>query len=458
MKYSERFDANWVGLKLAIAAICGLVTMTQAYAESFDGVEPGMTPGLKLEPARRYFVKFGYTYIKPTDKPAAIKDVTGPVLSFDELKKLCSSTPNIAAGSASTCNGSLYTKGTAAGSFLDKTGVNAGPGLTGNAQTDTPRAVLTQLYAGMRDDLYLKYGLTGASKNVSNIPAGEGLGTPVGTAQVASGAGTPTISAGMFLDEDMHWALEAYVFALPFTNKIYGAGRIGGASGYPTSPTGPTADGPEGGGSVQLGVIATTQQLPLTAIGSYYFGDKSSKLRPWIGLGVTYAMFFNTQATKSEEDYAGGATSIKINNAFGAGPFAGLQYDLGDRWSLNATVGYMKLKTQAFVTTNVNPSRMAITPATYQAAADIGMASGAATPGDSSTYQGVGLGDTAVSTPDGQAMYGANSTVAQAMLIRLAKARAAVNGGDPNSLGTYVRKVDAVLDPYVFTVSVGYSF
>lgn len=450
MKDTKGFGASRVGLQLAMAVMLGVITAGQVYAESLDGLEPGMTPGLKLEPAHRYFVRFGYTYIKPTNKPGAIKDQTGPVLSFDELRQLCSSTPNIAAGTTATCNGSLYTKGTAAGNYLDSAG---GPLLTSQGPTKTPRAVLTQLYAGMRDDLEKKYGVS----NVADIPAGEGLGTPVGTAQVASGAGTPTISLGMFLDEDSHWALEAYVFALPFTNKIYGSGRIGGASGYPSAPTGPNADGPDGGGSVQLGLIATTQQLPLTAIGSYYFGDKSSKLRPSLGLGVTYAMFFNSQATQAQEDYAGGPTTIKIKNAFGAGPFGGLQYDLGNRWSLNATVGYIKLKTQATVTTQVDPNRMAITPATYQAAADLATASGQA-PGDSSTFQSIGLGDTKVSTAAGQTTYGAGSTVAQAMLVQLAKARAAIYGGNSSSLGTYVRKVDAALDPYVFTLSVGYSF
>jgi outer membrane protein W len=433
-----------------LGASIALVPLTAGAQEKLDG-------GLKIEPARRHFMRFGYTYIKPSTKPAGLKDQTGAVISYNELKQMA--------------DGTLYAPGSTSGIYLDAGNTNTGavnpaspnspPKLTKTAPTSTARGVLTSLYNGMTAD-YKAMGY-----DVNNMPDSAGLGVPAGVEQVATGAGTPTISAGLFLDEDYKWAVEAYIFAIPFRNKIKGAGRIGGdTAAYPgLSYTMYNGEDRVIGQATDLGVVATTQQLPLTAIGHYYFGEKSDKFRVSLGLAVSYAIFFNSQASQSLETYSGGPTTIKIKNAFGAGPYFGAHYALGDNWFLSASLGYLKLKTTATVTTRVDPYAMGASVANYQSALDLGSAATSM----QSTVGGIAIGDTPVggsgpSALTGTALnqatsyYGAGTTAAQATLVNLARARAAANGTDPSTLGTYVRKVSPVLDPYVLTVAIGYAF
>ncbi len=451
MKRSNRVDAKKLGY---FGATFGTII---ALAPLIAGAQEKMDGGLKIEPARRHFMRIGYTYIKPSTKPAGLTDQTGAVISYNELKQMV--------------DGNLYTAGSASGIYLDAGNTNAGavnaaspnspPKLTKTAPTSTARGVLTSLYNGMTDDY------TAMGYDVNNMPDSAGLGVPAGVEQVSGGAGTPTVSAGMFLDENYKWAVEAYVFAIPFKNKIKGAGRIGGdTTAYPgLSYTMYNGVDRVIGQATDLGVVATTQQLPITAMGHYYFGEKSDKLRLSLGLAVSYAIFFNSQATQSLETYSGGPTSIKIKNAFGAGPYFGAHYALGDNWFLSASLGYLKMKTSATVTTRVDPYAMGASVANYQSALDLG----SAPTSTQSTVGGIAIGDTPVGGSGASALtgtalnqainyYGAGTTVAQATLANLARARAAANGTDPTSLGTYVRKVNPVLDPYVLTVAIGYEF
>lgn len=372
---------------------------------------------LKIDPPRRYFMRFGYTYVEPNDKSGDTRDKSGPLIRYNEH--------------------TYYTNPTAQNIMTRR---------FANGPVGTASLAMQNLSNGMNTDLN------------GNVSASTGLGVPVGVQGDAKGAGSPTVSAGMFLDEQHKWAVETFVLALPFENDIYGAGRIGGdVKKYPglanySSPQGT----PESGAAVDLGKVMSTKQLPLTFLAHRYFGDKKAKFRPSVGVGLTYAIFFDSQASESLERWAGGPTKVKIKNAFGAGLFLGGQYALTDRWHLSGFVGYEKIKTTATLTTNTLPDLLADSSVNYQSAADIG----------SSTTGAIDLSNNTNTNPSSN--YGGNGpnpefgkpvvSTTKATLRQLAKARAAQYGTDPNSLGTYVREIDQKLDPWVFNVSIGYSF
>lgn len=46
-------------------------------------------------------------------------------------------------------------------------------------------------------------------------------------------------------------------------------------------------------GTAATGNIATVHHLPPTLMAQWYFGDSSSKLRPYIGAGINYTTFFD---------------------------------------------------------------------------------------------------------------------------------------------------------------------
>lgn len=254
-----------------------------------------------------------------------------------------------------------------------------------------------------------------------------GLGIPGGVKSEAKGAGSPTVELGMFLDDEQKWAVQGFVLALPFDNSIEGRGQVNHVSmdtGEVTLSRANYLDGK---------TVVKTKQLPPTFILNRYFGSRGAKLRPSIGLGVTYAIFFDTQATDVLNEYSGGRTEVKIKNAFGAGPFVGLQYQLTDNIHLSGSLGYVKLKTEAKLTTRDTMFTSA-SPVLYDYSGAIGR-----------TNQGF------TEMPAAPPFFAGGAALVDDMLTTIARAR----GGN---LGTYVRRLKTELDPWVFNVSVGYSF
>lgn len=163
-----------------------------------------------------------------------------------------------------------------------------------------------------------------------------GLGTPAGVKARVSKASTVTLSLGYWLSDDYTWVAEAYVLAAPINVKAYGAGV--NASGKPNGISGKQ--------------ILTTKMLPPLATIGRYFGAPDAMFRPYLGVGATYAVFFDTQTTDGFDEYVGGKTKATLKNAFGMGPFAGLKAQVDQDWHVSVAVGQIKIKTEATLVTN----------------------------------------------------------------------------------------------------------
>jgi outer membrane protein len=94
-------------------------------------------------------------------------------------------------------------------------------------------------------------------------------------------------------------------------------------------------------GNVDLGNVWL---LPPTLTLQYHFAPKST-ISPYIGAGVTYAVFYN-------KDVASGLRSVKYDNAWGYALQAGVDYSLGGNWYFNADVKKIFLNTDVTVVTN----------------------------------------------------------------------------------------------------------
>ncbi|MBE8167936.1 MAG: outer membrane protein OmpW [Shewanella sp.] len=91
-----------------------------------------------------------------------------------------------------------------------------------------------------------------------------------------------------------------------------------------------------------VGKIADTKQLPPTLVAQYYFGDAESKFRPYIGAGVNFTNFFDNEFTN---DLDGALTNLSIENSWGLAFQAGVDYQLNDKWLVNASVWYADIGT-----------------------------------------------------------------------------------------------------------------
>ncbi|WP_238947756.1 OmpW/AlkL family protein [Caldimonas brevitalea] len=228
-------------------------------------------------------------------------------------------------------------------------------------------------------------------------PGVESFGTPEGATVDVKNSASLFGSVGKFLDD--HWAIEGLVLAVPFKHDIYGKGTI-----------------------ERLGKVATVKQLPPTLILHRYFGEYNARFRPSLGIGLNYTYFFDAEATPALESYTGGPTKIKMKPSWGLGLFAGAQYALTERLHIKLTLGYVRVRTTATMTTT-NTMLSGSSPVLHDYPYPVNQI-----PTDPTSRQAM------------------DNLVGQV---------AAKRGGD---LGTYERELKSELNPYVLLMSVGYSF
>jgi outer membrane protein len=100
----------------------------------------------------------------------------------------------------------------------------------------------------------------------------------------------------------------------------------------------------EGRGPAMLGsvpyngqVISTARWLAPSLLLNYKFFDDSHAWRPYVGIGVNYAHFYDRDSTSAGNAASGGPTSIKLPDSVGPAATVGMSYHLRDRWSVYAS-------------------------------------------------------------------------------------------------------------------------
>jgi len=105
-------------------------------------------------------------------------------------------------------------------------------------------------------------------------------------------------------------------------------------------------------GDVPLGDV---NLLPPTLVLQYHF-NPDGKIRPYIGAGVNWTMFF-------DEDHAGGAvTALEFDNSFGVALQAGVDIALDEHWMLNLDVKKVWLNTTAYVNDGAIEAKVTVNP------------------------------------------------------------------------------------------------
>ncbi|MDC8786522.1 OmpW/AlkL family protein [Roseateles koreensis] len=120
--------------------------------------------------------------------------------------------------------------------------------------------------------------------------------------------------------------------SIPFKHEVTGAGAIAGT-----------------------GKLAEVQALPATLTAQYRFGVPTSTLRPYVGAGLTYAMFMKPKSTAALSGLTGGSPSnptiMTMENRFGPTVQMGFTAKFTDRLSLDATLTKVFVKTKGHLST-----------------------------------------------------------------------------------------------------------
>lgn len=119
--------------------------------------------------------------------------------------------------------------------------------------------------------------------------------------------------------------------ALRFKHELRGAGAIAG-----------------------VGKIGEVKVLPLTLFGQYRFLEAQAPVRPYLGLGLTYAMFSGERGTSTLTaltNPGGTATQLSVQSRWGLTPQLGLVAQLKGGWFVDASVAKTFLKTRTTLST-----------------------------------------------------------------------------------------------------------
>ena len=110
-----------------------------------------------------------------------------------------------------------------------------------------------------------------------------------------------------------------------------------------------------GDGAIKgTGKLGDSKVLPPTAFIQYRFMPANATLRPYVGVGLTYAMFIKERGSgqlTSILNTGGPGATYKLDDKAGVSAQIGATWRIDDNWFLDATVIKTKLKTKVHFST-----------------------------------------------------------------------------------------------------------
>ena len=146
--------------------------------------------------------------------------------------------------------------------------------------------------------------------------------TDVGSASQVSGGVTYMYTDNISVDLPL---------ALPFKHKLYGADALANA-----------------------GQIGEVQALPITVFFQYRFSEANAAVRPYVGVGPTYAYFFNeagSGALTAMTNPGGSPTTLKVDSQFTMSAQIGATIAVNDKWFVDVFYSKTPLKTKNTLST-----------------------------------------------------------------------------------------------------------
>lgn len=138
------------------------------------------------------------------------------------------------------------------------------------------------------------------------------------------------LSGGITYMYTDHWAVDVPL-AMPFTHKIIGDGALKGA-----------------------GDLAEVKAIPFTVFLQYRFMEANAKFRPYVGLGATYAYFFDEQGSgklTATTNPGGLPTKMTVDSKWALTPQIGATFAINDKWFVDLHYSKSFLKTTTHFST-----------------------------------------------------------------------------------------------------------
>ena len=177
------------------------------------------------------------------------------------------------------------------------------------------------------DHLSLRVGATQIRPDLSS---GDLSAPSFPDTQISSKSAT-SLAGGINYAFTEHWAIDLPM-GLPFKHEIDGAGAIAGT-----------------------GKLGTIKAVPATLLIQYRLMTADQQWQPYIGVGGTYARFYDGKGTAALSGITGGTpsnpTSLSQDNASSIATQIGMSVAVTKHWFLDFNAIYAPLKTTGHLTT-----------------------------------------------------------------------------------------------------------
>jgi outer membrane protein len=156
----------------------------------------------------------------------------------------------------------------------------------------------------------------GFNRIMPKVQSGDLSAPALPNSQIDIGDANGVIITGAYMFTD-NWSWE-FIGGLPYRHDVFGAGSVAG-----------------------VGKIGSIHQISPTALLQYRFLPANAVVRPYVGLGLTYAVFYDTEgsaALTAITNPGGAPVTIGSDRSWGASGEVGATWKLTDQWFFDASV------------------------------------------------------------------------------------------------------------------------
>lgn len=102
-----------------------------------------------------------------------------------------------------------------------------------------------------------------------------------------------------------------------------------------------------------------TKHLPPTLLAQYHFGSSADKIRPFVGAGLNYTIFFDEEVDALDSTLTGANVipadaelTLELDPSLGLAFQAGFNYDLNETWGIHAMASWVDIDSDGEVKLN----------------------------------------------------------------------------------------------------------
>jgi outer membrane protein len=185
----------------------------------------------------------------------------------------------------------------------------------------------TTVFANQSGDILIRAGATSVNPDSGqSTVALDGTATPLSL----SVDDNTQLGLNFVYFFDSNWAVEVLA-ATPFTHDVI----LNDPDGVTDTVYGIDLNGAK---------LAEVTHLPPTVSALYYI-DTGMALKPYVGVGVNYTIFFDEEFTAIPT--AAGFSNLELDGSFGLSLQVGADYEFNKNWSVNVSARYIDIGTDA---------------------------------------------------------------------------------------------------------------